>query len=242
MLYKEGFENSIRRWNAFWCHDVADRPPLVLHFRQEGDEGQALPTQQPTPEDFEKQFDLDYVSEHAKRAEARFAERAGFADDTLPQISGPAGLAVTGWLFGCKVEIAAGIPWVEPILERIDEWHSIDFAATERRFQRILEVIRALVARSQGRYAVCTSAPDGPADMAVRILGEQKLALALYENPAEVESLFAFCTGLWRDIVRRKLKIIPIYGGGTATAWSYWVPGKGCSFQEDFGQMISPRL
>jgi hypothetical protein len=76
--------------------------------------------------------------------------------------------------------------------------------------------------------------------MVVRMLGEEKLALALYEQPGEVESLFARCTRLWRQLVHAKLQILPTYGGGTATGWDYWVPGKGIALQEDFGQMISP--
>jgi hypothetical protein len=36
------------------------------------------------------------------------------------------------------------------------------------------------------------------------------------------------------------LQTVPLYGGGTATGWEYWVPGKGIALQEDFGQMVSP--
>ena len=42
------------------------------------------------------------------------------------------------------------------------------------------------------------------------------------------------------SLVRKKLRTVPLYGGGTATGWEYWVPGKGIALQEDFGQMVSP--
>jgi len=241
MLYKEGFEASIRRWNAFWRHDVADRPPLVVHFRQEEREGQAGQTAERTIEDFERQFDLDYVAERVSLVEGMFHQRADFPDDTFPIVSAPSGLAVTGTFFGCKVMVRAGIYWVEPVIEHIEDWRNIDFAAGRRRMDRILEIIRYLVERSRGHYAVSLSAPDGPADMIVRMLGEQKLAIALYDSPAETKNLLEYCAGLWRDFVRRQLEIIPSYGGGTATSWNYWVPGKGTSFQEDFGAMVSPK-
>ena len=77
--------------------------------------------------------------------------------------------------------------------------------------------------------------------MAVRMLGEEKLALALYEQPDEVEALFSACAEIWREHVQRKLALLPAYAGGTATAWYYWTPGRGMALQEDFGQMISPR-
>ena len=195
--------------------------------------------QLPPLEDFDRQFDLAYVAERVKRAEAQFAQRAGFPDDNLPQVAAPSGLAVTGWLLGAPVEIAAGIPWVRPVLDRIDDGRGVEWDGVVRRFDRVLEVDRALVSLSRGRYAVSATSLDGPADMVVRMLGEEKLALALYDRPDEVQSLFAHCAQVWQEIVQRKLRVLPTYGGGTATGWDYWVPGKGIALQEDFGQMIS---
>jgi hypothetical protein len=241
--YKEHADASFRRWKAFWDHDVADRIPLVIHFQQETDEERPDTIQEDMlqAETFDQQFDLEYVMQRASRAERRFAERSAFPDDMLPQIAAPGGLAVTGWLFGCQVAVKAGIPWVEPILENVEDWRNIiDKEDVRRRFERVLRIDEYLSERSDGRYAVSAGALDGPADMAVRLMGEEKLALALYENPDQVEELFAVCTRLWRDLVCEKLQTIPTYGGGTATGWSYWLPGKGIALQEDFGQMVSP--
>ena len=240
MSYKYRLQASLQRWRAFWRHDVADRPPLVVHFRLEEPETRPEERRERTLADFEAQFDPEQVANQVAQAETQFARRAGFPDDTLPQISAPSGVAVTGWLFGSQVEISAGIPWVWPHLERIDDWRSIDFDAARCRFDQILAIDSILSTLSQGQYAVSSASLDGPADMVVRMLGEEKLALALYEQPVEVESLFAHCTGLWRNFVHAKLQILPTYGGGTATGWDYWVPGKGIALQEDFGQMISP--
>jgi hypothetical protein len=195
----------------------------------------------PNLEDFERQFDIEYVPAKVKMLESQFARRADFPDDMLPQVAAPNGLAVTGWAFGAQVEIAAGIPWVWPILECIDDWHSIDFDAVGRRFDQILEIDRLLTSLSRGRYAVSSASLDGPADMVVRIMGEEKLALALYDCAIEVENLFSSLADLWQKVVRRRLRVIPTFGGGTATGWNYWVPGKGIALQEDFGQMISPK-
>ena len=240
MSYKHGLEASLARWRAFWRHEVADRPPLVVHYR-EGQAGDPPEDRQnPTVEDFEAQFDPSLVAGRVREAEAGFARRADFPDDTLPQVSAPSGLAVTGWLFGARVEVMAGIPWVWPILQRIEDWRDLDFDAVRGRYGQILDIDRLLVSLSHGQYAVSATVLDGPADMVVRLLGEQKLALALYEQPGEVKALFAALADLWRDLVHRKLQTLPLYGGGTATGWAYWVPGKGIALQEDFGQMVSP--
>jgi hypothetical protein len=240
MTYKQGLEASLRRWQAFWRHDVADRPPTVVHYREGSAGGPSADRQNPTIEDFEAQFDPARATEGVRQAEVRFARRADFPDDTLPQVSAPSGLAVTGWLFGAQVEVLAGIPWVWPILERIEDWRGLDFDAVQGRYDRILEIDRLLVGLSRGQYAVSATVLDGPADMVVRLLGEQKLALALYEQPGEVGSLFVALADLWHDLVRKKLRTVSLYGGGTATGWEYWVPGKGIALQEDFGQMVSP--
>ena len=240
MRFKTDLENSLARWNAFWRHDVTDRPPLVVRFREERVSQFEDPAVTDVPY-IERQFDPEYNTKNVHRLELQFAQRADFPDDTLPQVAAPSGLAVTGWALGAQVEIAAGIPWVWPVLDSIDDWHSIDFDVVERRFDQILEIDRMLTSVSRGRYAVSSTSLDGPADMAVRLLGEEKLALALYDQADEVERLFNRCTDLWQKVVRRRLGVIPTFGGGTATGWDYWVPGKGTALLEDFGQMISPK-
>ena len=240
MQFKANLTEGLARWRAFWRHDVADRPPMVVRFQREPS-SRLEDLRMPDLEDSDRQFDLDYVSERVRRAEAQFAQRAGFPDDTLPQVAAPNGLAVVGWALGAQVKAAAGIPWVWPILDAIDEWRGIDFDAVVRRFDRIIEIDRNLASLSRGRYAVSSTSLDGPADMVVRMLGEEKIALALYDRADEVESLFSRCADVWQEVVRRKLRVIPTYGGGTATGWNCWVPGKGIALQEDFGQMISAK-
>ena len=210
MENKKGFEDSLQRWRAFWRHSVADRPPLVIRTRQES-----------------------ATDQDRAQSTVRFG-------DTFPSVAGPGGLATTGWIFGAEVKTVAGIAWVEPFLEQIEDWHSIDFDAARERLQELLERHKTLVEENSGRYAVDLGVLEGPADMAVRIMGEEKLAMALYDNPETVEAFFSFLTELGKEFVTKKLEVIPEYGGGTLCN-GYWIQGKGVGLQEDFGQMISPR-
>jgi len=240
MEFKRNFENSLQRWREFWQHSVADRLPLVIRTRQEETTNKTNNSRKTKPVVFETCFETDYILSLAEALEAQFTRRLAVLDDTLPQVTGPGGLAVTGWMFGSKVEKIAGISWVQPVLERIEDWRTINFDAVRGRFDRILECYKILVEKSRGRYAVSPGYLDGPADMAVRILGEEKLALALYEHPDEVGILLALLTELWQEFTKKKLDIIPEFGGGTTSA-GYWLPGKGIGIQEDFGQMVSPQ-
>ncbi len=241
MEYKRNFENSLQRWEAFWQRSVADRPPLVIRTRQQDATDQVRGSSRKRKSlAFETRFEADRIRRSAERAEEQFARRLGMLDDTFPHVAGPGGLAVTGWVFGASVETVAGISWVEPILDRIEDWRKIDFDAARKRFDRILGCYRILVENSRGRYAVSPGVLEGPADMVVRMLGEEKLGLALYDNPEAVEALFAFLAELWSGLTGQKLELIPEYGGGTVSN-GYWLPGKGIGIQEDFGQMVSPR-
>ena len=240
MEFKRNFENSLQRWRAFWKHSRADRPPLVIRVRQEDTTVQAKDIRKTKPVAFETRLEPDYIRRLAQGAEAQFTRRLAVLDDTLPQVAGQSGLAVTGWMFGAKVETIAGISWVEPVLERIEDWRTMDFDAARGRFDRILECDKILVEKSRGRYAVSPGVLEGPADMAVRMLGEEKLALALYDHPETVDALFAFLAELWKELAAKKLDLIPEYGKGTVCN-GYWLPGRGIGIQEDFGQMVSPR-
>jgi hypothetical protein len=240
MEFKRNFEDSLQRWRAFCQHSVADRPPLVIRTCQPDTAERSRANRKTKPVELEERFEGDHVRRSAAGAEIRFVQRLDVLDDTFPHISGPGGLAITGWLFGANVETVAGISWVGPVLERIEDWRTIDFHAARERFDRILECYRILAEESRGRYAIGAGVLEGPADMAVRMLGEEKLALALYEQPEVVEALFSFLAELGREFAEKKLDIIPKYGGGTVSN-GYWVLGKGIGIQEDFGQMVSPR-
>ncbi len=238
--YKRNFENSFQRWEAFWQRSVADRPPLVIRTRQQDATHKVRGSSRKTKSlAFEARFEADHIRRLAERAEEQYIGRSGIFDDTFPYVAGPGGLAVTGWILGATVETIAGTSWVEPMLERIEDWRKIDFGAVRERFDRILGCYRILVEKSRGRYAVDPGVLEGPADMAVRMLGEEKLSLALYDNPKAVDALFAFLVKLWSGLAGRKLELIPEYVGGTVSN-GYWLPGKGIGIQEDFGQMVSP--
>jgi len=239
MEFKRNFQDSLLRWRAFWQHSMADRPPLVIRTRQWDIADGSKPRIKAKPMAFEERFEGDYIRCSAAGAEARFTQRLDVLDDTFPHISGPGGLAVTGWLFGANVETVAGTSWVEPVLERIEDWQTIDFDAAREKYNRILECYRILAEESRGQYAIGAGVLEGPADMAVRMLGEEKLALALYEQPEMVQALFSFLAKLGREFAEKKLDIIPEYGGGTVSS-GYWTLGKGVGIQEDFGQMVSP--
>lgn len=240
MEFKRNFQDSLKRWRSFCQHSVADRPPLVIRTRQSGKADRSEPNKKTEPVAFEERFEGNHVRRLAAEAETRFIRRLDVLDDTFPHISGPGGLAVTGWLFGANVKTVAGISWVEPILERIEDWQTIDFSAARERFDRILECYRILAEESRGQYAIGAGVLEGPADMGVRMLGEEKLALALYEQPEMVEALLSSLAELGIEFAEKKLDIIPEYGGGTISN-GYWTLGKGIGIQEDFGQMISPR-
>jgi len=241
MEFKRNFEKSLQRWKAFWQHSVAGRPPLVIRTRQQDTTDQAEGSSRRKKSlAFDTRFEADYIHRLAEKAEEQFTRRLEVLDDTFPNVAGPGGLAVTGWIFGASVETVAGISWVEPVLDRIEDWRNIDFDAARERFDRILECYRILVEKSKGRYAVNPGVLEGPADMVVRMLGEEKLGLALYDNPEIVDALFTFLAELWSGLAAKKLELIPEYGGGTVSN-GYWLPGKGMGIQEDFGQMVSPR-
>lgn len=233
-MLKRGFKANIRRWEAFWHHDVADRPPVVIHLQEEGQAQLPLV-------DFDSVLDPDYIAERVDRAERMFAQRADFPDDTFPMVSAPTALAVAGLAYGAKARAESGTYWFEPVLERIEDWRGIDIAARQRGVDRILDITRYLVERSRGRYAVGVSALGGSADIVGYLLGRQKLATALYDTPGEVQAFIQSVANLRKDLLKEILDMVPRYGGGTLTAQNYWVRGKGGRFRDDFATLISPK-
>jgi hypothetical protein len=108
-----------------------------------------------------------------------------------------------------------------------------------------LELMRALVRHSRGRYGVAPTLMRGPADILSAMRGAAQFPLDLVDDPDAVVSALERCARIWTDVGRAQLELIPEsdegYVAGDA-ALRFWAPGKPVWLQEDAMSLMSPGL
>ncbi|MBC7234671.1 MAG: hypothetical protein H5T69_02430 [Chloroflexi bacterium] len=237
VLDKPGWEKSLRRWQAFWAGEMADRPPIQIAIVA----GESLDTgEPPSLESTLARFDPLRNEPILEAAERALARRAAIPDDNPPAMQAGGGVYFTGAVFGAPVKATADMMTAEPILKDWGQLRELRFDLGNAWVQRALSLARQLVARSGGRYAVTPGLLEGPSDICAALRGITRLAGDLYQYPNEVTRLAELGAEAWERYMRTMHEIVPLYDGGTVTQWSVWTPGRGAALQEDFCTIISP--
>ena len=237
MFSKTGWERSLRRWQAFWAGDVADRPPILVAIVS----GDALDTgEPPSLEATLARFDPSRNETILQAAERSLERHAAIPDDTPPTLLAGGGVYFTGAVFGAPVRATADVITSTPILDDWDQLDSLRFDLGNVWAQRALHLAEQLADRGAGRYAVTPGLVEGPSDICAALRGITRLAGDLYQYPDEVARLADLGAQAWEAYTRAMHDIVPLYDGGTVTQWSMWAPGRAAALQEDFCTIISP--
>ena len=81
----------------------------------------------------------------------------------------------------------------------------------------------------------------GIIDMLAAYLGEERMSLALYDYPYEIENLCDKFSDLYINIVKRGLKLRSVWNKGYVSSWKLFAPGPNLDYQIDASSIISPK-
>lgn len=131
-----------------------------------------------------------------------------------------------------------GVSWEELPLEslhvQLDEMHPL--------WQRVVDLTCTAVELWGGQVVVGATDLGGNLDVLASLIGAQRLAMAMLDQPAEIERLCAEIRAAWLVCYERLQQILEPAGMGGACWAAVWAPVRGYMFQSDFAYMISPAL
>ena len=186
-----------------------------------------------TPEDFLRDVNRE-ILEHQKVGGDLFLEMTPLQG--FPWIEA---------IVGCPIYNSSGTLWAASRSCSWEELEEIDLSENNPWLRKLLQLQSALVENAGGRYPIGTSAMmRGPGDMMGAALGQEKLALALYDTIDKVRSLAAHYTDAWLEVARMQHELTPpFHGGYLLGGWTgLWTPGMGQYLQEDALAYFSPRF
>ncbi len=237
---KPDYEEVLKRYEAWWHADVADRPLTIMHFAKPPSERIPTPQKKTWRSERERWLDFDYTIAAASANTANYV----FFADTLPVVFPNLGPDVFASFYGCPLEFGANTSWSEPILK---DWRPETLARLRPDqnnfyFKKILEFTDAMIEAGRGRFIVGYTDLHPGADALAAFRDPQQLCLDLIEHPNEVKAL---CDRVTEDF----LEIFDVYherlraAGMPSTTWlSVIGNGRVHVPSNDFSCMISREM
>ena len=231
--YKENWEDTQKRMDAFWAKDYIDRCCLSIRLYNQAKEPLVLPKADYSAE--EGRTDADYlfrVAEHGIKSTVYLAE-------ALPVVFPDFGVAAHAMYFGAKPDYTSGTVWFDPVIDEPDISRLVYDAGAADKHAR---VIGELAGRAEGLFMVAGTDNCGIIDALVNLRGNDALLLDMIDAPEFVEAARDKITEVWKQTQRRFYEISKASnGGGSSHAWMQtWARGMHGQLQCDFCVMISP--
>lgn len=239
-IYKEDIEESKRRVDAWWNHEIIDRAVVQVRvprrrFSADGEASTAM-----GPEAAEAWFlDPEQVIPRLKRQ----LENSYFGGESFPVMYPVAGrmVAITAAYLGCPLEfVNADTVWTHPLLTDWQDRPEFQFDPKNEWWQKSKRLLEAAVEGADG-YFVGIPDLNGPTEVLARIRDSQNLALDFFDNPQHIKPVLAEINRVWHKYWQACVEITHQMGG--YFFWmGIWSDLPATDLQSDFSIMISKEM
>ena len=237
--YKENFEETKKRMNAFWNKEYIDRCCLAIKLPKDKSDSTydaeplVLPKSNYTLE--ESRTDAEFVFKHFNH----YAKNTIHYAEAIPSMMTGFGVAAHSCYFGSKLNYAPDTIWFEPVIHEPDI-NKLVYDETALNIHK--RFTAELAERAKGLLMVGGNDHCGIIDALVNLRGNAALLIDLVESPEFVEAARDKITEVWKIAQKAFYDITKeSNGGGSSHSWMQtWSPGMHGQLQCDFSVMISP--
>ena len=241
--YKCDIEESKRRVEAWWNHEIIDRVVIQVTVPRETARAGSAPSGAAREGDQEvlRRYFTDPQTV-IPRLQARLATTY-FCGEAFP-VMYPVSInmvAILGNYLGCPMRfVNENTTWSDPILDDWEQRPTYRFDPANEWWLITKRLLTAGVEQSDGYYV---GVPDlnGPTEMLSRLRSPQHLALDLYDHPQVIKPALAEINQVWYEYWRACTEITQRLGGNFH--WmGIWSDLPSTDLQSDFSCMMSPAM
>lgn len=243
MLRFRTHKGSVERDRSSWMRRATDRPSLAIDVCSLIHERypltmQAMPLGRISPEDINTGLFLE-------DCERLYQIQSEIPDD-FPFIGSP--LDYVPWMeaiMGCRVKATPTSIWAEPYVDDWEGWHWRRPSLDNPWAMKLLELMRALVEGSDGRYPVGPTLMRGPSDMLVGMRGGGKVPLDFNDYPELMSKVLDLCADVWIEVGKAQHRLIPDCDRGymsRSEGLHFWAPERTIWLQADAVSLLSPKI
>jgi hypothetical protein len=237
MAIKPDWEQSKRRFEAWWCGEVVDRVLLQVFAPRDG--APAGPPPSPPESVEERWLNADYRIDLFEHNLAR----TYYGGDAFPYLETHIGPGTMSLYLGARPELKPDTVWYFPCIDDITTADVPVYDPENRFWQFSQEFARKAVERLKGRALVAYPDLIEGLDTISSLVGNDELLYYLVDAPEHVHRFQKSITKTYFDYHEPLYQIIKDEGGGSCfCAFQTWAPGRMAKVQCDFSAMIGPRM
>lgn len=240
MEYKEDITEAQERMNAWWDHEIIDRPVFSYYYpRKRGKLGAFLDT---VGEDWILAENYDAIDNALDGFEKR-AKETYFGGESIPFYFPNYGPGIMAAVFGVTPEFKSNTVWFnlpvkpENIVEHLE---NVEFNKNNEWYSRLLRITEIAAKRARKNYVVSVTDIGGVLDILSSFLGPTNIILTIKRNLDIINTC--------RTIILEKLlkvyddlqNIIARYCDGCNCWLGVWNKKRWYALQCDFSAMMSP--
>ena len=234
LLHKPDFEETRKRWRAFWAGEIIDRPCVNVLAPKDG---MVVP---PHPRGLQKPGD-DY--RNLAEQYDRWAAAMHFGGEAIPNLRPNFGPDVFAAFFGAKLEYSqesGETSWAVPCIE---DWSFTDTCFDEPRgkwWRGVLDSLRAISEFGEGRFMVSVPDLHSNMDCLSAMRGPQRLCEDLFDFPEAVDRAMLNVRGVYPQVYEAIYEAGRMQTVGTISWLQCYCEGRFTATQCDFIYMIGP--
>ncbi|MBM3211902.1 hypothetical protein FJZ33_06775 [Candidatus Poribacteria bacterium] len=236
-MYKPDFDEARAHWEAFWNHEIIDRPCLAVVAPKEGVK---IPPGSPYMDGWNGDF-----AEAVARWEARAACMC-YAGDAIPYIELSFGPDQFGAFLGAELQRSEGAynatSWSVPFVKNWEDVLPIKLNPENPWWKKMLEFMKVAGKLSEGKFLVGMLDLHSNMDALAGIQEPQYLCMDLMDCPELIHKAMADVRKLYPIIYESLYKAGNMEGRGTIGWCSFYSPGRFAMTQCDFAIMLSPKI
>jgi len=237
MLYKDGWDTSKKRMEAWWNRELLDRVVLMVSAPRKAPLALKETLKKPASIDIEWTDPAYYVY----KAEKSFAETY-FGGDFYPNLSPYLGPGQMAGYMGSKITYAEDTVWYHEFLENWDNYKPFTFNTNQPHYLLTKKILDLSLKGNDSKWITGMADLGGALDLLSAARGTGNLLLDLVDSPELVLKAERNIQDLWfayfndiKGIMQKNMK-------GFSTTFNLWCKDDYYPIQCDFSAMISPAM
>jgi len=240
LAYSEDWENSKKRWEAFWQQEVFDRPvmritaPRTVPVEPLYHEASYTPRFADAPE-----LEFHDVHQMLRRTRHTVATIAHLGE-AIPVFDHKWSVAqALAW--GCEPAYNEHAAWCHPLMPAPDERVSLCADENSEGWRWLMDTARYAVSEARRNFFVRPDWGNHTGDILVTLIGNYELLTMAIDDPERLKKLIGEVTPSLDAIYRAMYDIVEDTGNeGTVNYIGCWSPGRCICLDCDISCMLSP--
>ncbi|HBG26906.1 MAG: hypothetical protein A2Y10_10505 [Planctomycetes bacterium GWF2_41_51] len=234
LKYKPDFEHALKYWDAFWSHELIDRPCTMI-FAQKSNEQLFMSRLQAVDDDFSVSFSAGqkYLDNTAFLGEAMPGFRPGFGPDQMAAF------------LGMPLQInpdSRDTSWTEKIVEDWKDFMPLRLDENNHVWQRMKQFHKAAQEFCKDKCPLMNIDLHSSIDCLEAMRGAENLLFDIIDKPQLVDELMNQIRPIYKQIYNELWKYGDKQRVGSSTSLQLFSRGQTDMIQADFICLLSPDM